>query len=32
MDGVDLSAYCPHGRPVWTRVRMDEIGKWFHRT
>lgn len=32
MDGVDLSAYCPHGRPVWTRVRMEEMGKWFHRT
>lgn len=32
MDGVDLAAYCPHGRPVWTRLRMEEIGKWFHRT
>ena len=32
MDGVDLAAYCPHGRPVWTRLRLEEIGKWFHRT
>ncbi len=32
MDGIDLAAYCPHGRPVWTKMRMEEIGKWFHRT
>lgn len=32
MDGIDLSAYCPHGRPVFARTRLDEIGRWFHRT
>ncbi|MSQ81892.1 MAG: DNA mismatch repair endonuclease MutL [Myxococcales bacterium] len=31
MDGVDLAAYCPHGRPVWTRVKFDDIGRWFGR-
>jgi DNA mismatch repair protein MutL len=32
MDGVDLSAYCPHGRPVMMKARLDEVGRWFHRT
>lgn len=31
MDGVDLSAYCPHGRPVWTRVPLGDIARWFGR-
>jgi len=31
MDGVDLSAYCPHGRPVWTRVPFGDIARWFGR-
>jgi DNA mismatch repair protein MutL len=32
MDGVDLSAYCPHGRPVFARTRLEEVGRWFHRS
>jgi DNA mismatch repair protein MutL len=32
MDGVDLAAYCPHGRPAVMRAKFEEIGKWFHRT
>ena len=32
MDGVDLAAYCPHGRPVVLRARFDEVGRWFHRS
>lgn len=32
MDGIDLAAYCPHGRPVVTFVSHDEVARWFHRT
>ncbi|MSP92988.1 MAG: DNA mismatch repair endonuclease MutL [Myxococcales bacterium] len=32
MDGVDLAAYCPHGRPVVLKARFDEVGRWFHRS
>jgi len=32
MDAVDLSGYCPHGRPAVLRARLDEVGRWFHRS
>ena len=32
MEGVDLAAHCPHGRPVTMRARFDEVGRWFGRT
>ena len=32
MDGVDLSAHCPHGRPVTMRARFEDVGRWFNRT
>ncbi len=31
MEGVDLSAYCPHGRPVVFRANWSEVGRWFGR-
>jgi DNA mismatch repair protein MutL len=31
MEGVDLSAYCPHGRPVVFRANWQEVGRWFGR-
>jgi len=31
MEGVDLSAYCPHGRPVVFRANWTEVGRWFGR-
>ncbi len=31
MEGVDLSAYCPHGRPVVFRAQWQEVGRWFGR-
>lgn len=31
METVDLSAYCPHGRPVVFRAQWDEVGRWFGR-
>ena len=31
METVDLSAYCPHGRPVVFRAGWDEVGRWFGR-
>jgi DNA mismatch repair protein MutL len=32
MDRVDLSAYCPHGRPVVVLFDEVEVGRWFKRT
>jgi len=32
MDGVDLAAYCPHGRPVVAMFDESEVGRWFKRT
>ena len=32
MDGVDLAAYCPHGRPVVAFLSEEEVARWFHRT
>ena len=32
MDGIDLAAYCPHGRPVVAFLSEDEVARWFHRT
>ncbi len=31
METVDLSAYCPHGRPVVFRASWQEVGRWFGR-
>jgi DNA mismatch repair protein MutL len=31
MEDVDLSAYCPHGRPVVFRATWSEVGRWFGR-
>ncbi len=31
METVDLSAYCPHGRPVVFRANWQEVGRWFGR-
>ena len=31
MEGVDMSAYCPHGRPVLFRATWEEVGRWFGR-
>ena len=31
METVDLSAYCPHGRPVVFRAKWEEVGRWFGR-
>lgn len=32
MDGVDLAAYCPHGRPVVVFFPETEVARWFKRT
>ncbi len=32
MDGVDLAAYCPHGRPVVAFLSEEEVARWFNRT
>jgi DNA mismatch repair protein MutL len=32
MEGINLAAYCPHGRPVVVFFNPDEVGRWFHRT
>ena len=31
MEDIDLSAYCPHGRPVVFRANWQEVGRWFGR-
>ena len=32
MDHVDLSGYCPHGRPAVLRMPLDQLGRLFHRS
>ena len=32
MDGVELRANCPHGRPVLVSRPFDEVARWFGRT
>jgi DNA mismatch repair protein MutL len=32
MDGIDLSGYCPHGRPVLLRMSLAEIARRFGRS
>jgi len=32
LDGIPFRGYCPHGRPVLLRMRVDEIGRRFGRT
>ncbi len=32
MDGVDLAAFCPHGRPVVVFLEEVEVARWFKRT
>jgi len=32
MDGVDLAAHCPHGRPVVWSTPFGEVARWFDRS
>jgi len=32
MEGVDLAAFCPHGRPVIVFFPSSEVARWFKRT
>jgi len=32
MEGVDLAAFCPHGRPVIVFFPSAEVARWFKRT
>jgi len=32
LDGIPFRGYCPHGRPVLLRMRVDEIARRFGRT
>lgn len=31
IDAIDFGAHCPHGRPVWFRMGLDELEKRFER-
>jgi len=31
IDAIDFGAHCPHGRPVWFRMELDELEKRFER-
>ncbi|MEW5850445.1 MAG: DNA mismatch repair endonuclease MutL [Myxococcota bacterium] len=31
LDGVDLGAHCPHGRPVVRAISLDAMAAWFDR-
>jgi DNA mismatch repair protein MutL len=31
LDGVEHSATCPHGRPLWRKLTLGELGKMFGR-
>ncbi|GLI34957.1 DNA mismatch repair endonuclease MutL [Desulforhabdus amnigena] len=32
LDRTRISATCPHGRPLWFKLTLDEIARLFHRT
>ena len=32
LDGIDLGAHCPHGRPVVRNLPLSALGAWFDRT
>jgi DNA mismatch repair protein MutL len=32
LDRTPFGSTCPHGRPLWVRITLDEIGKLFGRT
>lgn len=32
LDGIRLSATCPHGRPLWWKITLDQIQRFFQRT
>jgi len=32
LDRTDVSATCPHGRPVWTKLTQSDIERLFLRT
>jgi DNA mismatch repair protein MutL len=31
LDGLDLSSTCPHGRPLWWKITLDELERMFGR-
>lgn len=31
LDALELSATCPHGRPLWWKITLDQIQRFFHR-
>jgi len=31
LDGLDLSSTCPHGRPLWWKLTLDELERMFGR-
>jgi DNA mismatch repair protein MutL len=31
LDGLDLSSTCPHGRPLWWKITLEELEKMFGR-
>ncbi len=32
LDALHLSATCPHGRPLWWKITLDQIQRFFHRS
>ena len=32
LDGLDLSSTCPHGRPLWWKLTLEEVERMFGRT
>ncbi len=32
LDAIRLSATCPHGRPLWWKITLDQIQRFFQRT
>ena len=32
LDGVDLGAHCPHGRPVVRTLPLSTMAHWFDRS
>jgi len=31
LDGLDLSSTCPHGRPLWWKITLEELERMFDR-